>query len=366
MDSRNLFSKGFPTNRIPVDLPSSGQPLVLRETTIVELKSMAKTIIDNFDRRQMNVIYDAVTEYLQKMILTDNVDVNEITEFDRLFCLMVFFQISFFKDATTFRCPHCGVDIVYRYDMSKYLAGMKKAYIDEQVVKIDYKSKVYEFTMGWPKVKDMSKLYHYFYEEIGEVTEDMEKTQFGITYVMTFVRKVRVFNILSESDTPEAEIDLWNVDSFKERMECLNSLPSMVMFDEQSGVFASITGYFINRLENCFKAEICPQCHNETDYGIPYSSVFYSLFYGSIKSLYGYILQVECLLLFRYDSVVFDKEQYLTYNDLNSLMKQLSTTVEKDNKERQKVGRDHLYKGLWYIREILNHMIFPEDKKHGY
>lgn len=92
--------------------------------------------------------------------------------------------------------------------------------------------------------------------------------------------------------------------------------------------------------------------------------MFYGLFYGSLRSIYGFILQVECLLLFRYDCCVFDKEQYMTYNDLQNLMKQLSTTVEKDNQERQKGGRDHLYRGLWLIREILNTMIFPQDKKH--
>lgn len=48
---QNLFSKGFPTNRIPVTIPSTGQSIVLRETTIIELKSMCKTVIDNFDRR---------------------------------------------------------------------------------------------------------------------------------------------------------------------------------------------------------------------------------------------------------------------------------------------------------------------------
>lgn len=51
MDCQNLYSKGFPTNRIPVVIPSTGQSVVLRETTITELKSIAKTIIDNFDRR---------------------------------------------------------------------------------------------------------------------------------------------------------------------------------------------------------------------------------------------------------------------------------------------------------------------------
>ena len=64
MADQRLYSKGFPTNRIPVTLPSTGQPIVIRETTITELKSIAKTIIDNFERRQMDVIYDAVSEYL--------------------------------------------------------------------------------------------------------------------------------------------------------------------------------------------------------------------------------------------------------------------------------------------------------------
>ena len=80
--------------------------------------------------------------------------------------------------------------------------------------------------------------------------------------------------------------------------------------------------------------------------------------------MYGFILQIACLLLFKYDSLIFDQEQYMTYNDLSSLMKQLGTTVEKDNKERQNANKDNFTKGLWYIREILNTMIFPYDKKN--
>lgn len=70
-------------------------------------------------------------------------------------------------------------------------------------------------------------------------------------------------------------------------------------------------------------------------------------------------------MVFRYDCFIYDKEQYLTYNDLQALLHQLQTTVEKDNRERQKIGREHLYKGLWLIREILNTLIFPEDRKHS-
>jgi hypothetical protein len=51
MTDQDLFSKGFSTNRIPIVLPSTGRSIVLRETTVTELKSIAKTIIDNFNRR---------------------------------------------------------------------------------------------------------------------------------------------------------------------------------------------------------------------------------------------------------------------------------------------------------------------------
>ena len=190
----------------------------------------------------------------------------------------------------------------------------------------------------------------------------MEQTQFGINFVLAFVKGVKVMDAFQTQ--VQAEIDLTKVDVFQERLDCVNSLPSIVMFDETDGVFAKITGYFINRLENCFHSETCPQCHQNTNYGLSQSSLFYGLFYGSLRSIYGFIMQVECLLLFRYDCLLFDKEQHLTYNDLQTLMKQLSTTAEKDNQERQKGGRDHLYRGLWLIREILNTMIFPQDKKH--
>ncbi len=357
-----LFNKGFPSNIIPVVVPSTGMYISLRETTITELKSMSKIVIDNYSRRQMDVIYDATAQYLQSMILTDGVDVGKFTEFDKLYCLMVFFQVSFYRDPIQFNCPKCKVEINYRYDMSRYLEKMKTAYVENQTIEIPHKSSVYTFEIGWPTVDEMSMLYRDFYSQ-EEITPDMEQTQFGIEFVMSFVKKIVVRSAGSRDDI-QAEADLTALDTFREKMECINAIPSIVMFDDESGVFSKITGYFINRLENCFSFDRCPQCHAETEYGLPQSSFFYGMFYGTIKSIFKFIMQVECLLLFRYDQVIFDKEQYMTYNDLSNLMHQLSSTVEKDNQDRQKVGRDHLYKGLWLIREILNTMIFPEDKKH--
>ena len=365
MDSSNLFSKGFPTNRIPVKIPSTGQKIVLRETTVVELKSMCKIIIDNFARRQMNVIYDAVTEYLQKMILTEGVDVCGFTELDRLYCLMVFFQMSFYKEPIEMKCPHCGTEINYRYDMAKYLPKIEEAYVDDQTVTIQNKQNTYEITIGWPSVKTMSLVMEHFYEELGEVTEDMERTQLGINFILSFIKKIRMFNALSDDSSPVVELDMADLDDFQSRLDCINELPSLVVFDDKQGLFGQITGFFINRLENCFSLELCPQCHRDTQIGLSHSSLFYSLFYGTLQSIYGFILQVECLMVFRYDQFIFNEEQYITYNDLTVLVHQLSATVEKDNKDRQKIGGDNLYKGLWYIREILNTLIFPEDRKHS-
>ena len=360
-----MFSSGFPTNRIPIVLPSTGQKIVLRETMVNELKSIEKTIIDNFNRRQMDVIYDAVSDYLQAMVLqsNDKVDVSAFTEFDRLFCLMVFFQVSFFRDPVTFKCPHCGVDIVYRYDMSKYLSKMESAFVPDQTVDIPFKNKTYTFEIGWPTVDTMSKMYKHFYNDLGQVTEEMESAQLGIHFILSFVKHIWVRELVSGELS--AEVDLASLDEFSDRLDCLNSLPSMVTFDDKNGVFSKVTGFFVNRLENCFSGEICPQCHKDTEYGLPNSTLFYSLFYGMLKSIYGFILQVEVLCLYRYGVCIFDKERDMTYNDIQTLVHQLKTIEERDAKERQKIGKDNFTKGLWYIREILNTLVFPEDRKKG-
>lgn len=358
-ESSNRFNRGFPTNRIPVVLPSTGKTILLRETTVVELKSMCKIIIDNLNRKQMDVIYDAVSDYLQSMILSDEMDVDDLTEYDRLFCLMVFFQMSFYKDSITTKCPACNVDLVYRYDLSKYLSKMYESYVDDQEVEIEHKNKVFKVTVGWPKVKEMRKLMLYFYGSMDEITEEMERTQYGIDFIMTFIKKVTVIDPISQN--VEATIDLSELSTWEERLDCINSLPSVVVFDQDFGLFSKITGFFINRLENCFGFDLCPQCHKETYNGLGQSAHFYQLFYGSLKSLYRYLLQVECLLIFRYGVSIFNDEQHMTYNDLNTLVNQISTTAEKENDERKKVGHEPLYKGLWYIREILNLMIFPQD-----
>ena len=294
------------------------------------------------------------------MILTPGIDLNELTEFDRLFCLMVFFQMSFYKDPVDVKCPHCGVDIKYRYDMSKYLSKIESAYVPDQIVQLANKSKVFEMTIGWPSVKTISNMDNHFYGNLGQVTEEMEQTQYGINLLMSFVKKIKMINSISGDE--ELDIDLTSI-PWQDRVDLINSLPSILVFDNDDGLFSKITGYFINRLENCFQYETCPQCHKETYNGISQSSHFYGLFYGSLKSIYGYIVQIECLLIYQYDCCIFDKEQFMTYNDLNTLVHQIGTTAEKENQERRKIGNDKLIQGLAMIRDILNFVVFPGDKK---
>lgn len=181
----------------------------------------------------MDIIYDATADYLQSMILTDGVDVWKMTEFDKLFCLMVFFQISFYREPVQFKCPHCGVDVNYRYDMSRYLQQMDNgAWIDDQTIDIPYKGRIYQMDIGWPTVKEMSSLYRHFYNDLGEVTEEMEQTQFGIDFVIAFVKRIRVLDPVKMQ--VQADIDLTQLDGdFSQRLDCVNSLPSLVMFDEE-------------------------------------------------------------------------------------------------------------------------------------
>ena len=242
-----MFSNGVPTNRIPIILPSNGEEIIMRETTVVELKSLCKTIIDNLGRKQMDVIYDAVTDYLQSMILYGNADFNNLTEYDRMFCLMLLFHVSFYKDAMTIQCPHCGVDIVYRYDMTRYLAkmdmsnGLDGAFVEDQTIEMQYKGREYKFTVGWPNVKTMSALMHWFYSDPSKITENAERQQFGIDFVLSFVKKIEIVG--------ETALDFGDDGiSFSDRIECINSLPSVIVFDKEDGLFGKITGMFVNRL----------------------------------------------------------------------------------------------------------------------
>lgn len=365
-----LFNNGLPVNRRSIVLPSSGIEVYVRETTVTELKSISKIVIDNLGCRQFDVIYDSITQYLQSMIVSDGVDVNsEFTDFDRLFCLMAFFQMSFFNYPMDIKCPNCGVDIKYRYDMSKYLKRMEGAYVSDQTIEVVNKSKRFIFTIGWPLVKTMSMMNKYFYsyfiqsQNDGVSIEELERTQYGINLLMSFIKNLKMIN--SSSGEVEYAIDFDELGNWQDRIDIINSLPSSVVFDEENGVFSKISGYFINRLENCFGFELCPMCHKETNYGLSQSSHFYSLFYGSLKSMYGFIIQAECLLVYKFQTGIFDKEQYMTYNDFNSLVHQIGNTAEKEADERKKqMSNDTLVKGLWYIREILNNLVFPQDKKH--
>ena len=74
---------------------------------------------------------------------------------------------------------------------------------------------------------------------------------------------------------------------------------------------------------------------------------------------------MEVLCLYRYGVSIFSDESNMTYNDMQNLVKQLQTNEEKSAKERQKIGKDNFTKGLYWIREILNLMVFPEDRKKG-
>jgi hypothetical protein len=70
----------------------------------------------------------------------------------------------------------------------------------------------------------------HFYNDLGTVTEEMEQTQYGIHYVLSFVKKVAFRS--AYSNEVDAEVDLEELDSFQDRLDCLNALPSVVMFDE--------------------------------------------------------------------------------------------------------------------------------------
>lgn len=70
-------------------------------------------------------------------------------------------------------------------------------------------------------------------------------------------------------------------------------------------------------------------------------------------------------MIYKFGVSIFNDESNMTYNDLQSLIHQIGTTSEKENQERKKIGSEPVMKGLWYIREVLNTLVFPMDNKRN-
>lgn len=73
---------------------------------------------------------------------------------------------------------------------------------------------MYEVTIGWPSVESMSMMTGHFYRDLGPITEDMEKTQFGINFLMTFIKSVEITDQLSFSGEDRIVLNLLDIDNF--------------------------------------------------------------------------------------------------------------------------------------------------------
>ena len=57
----------------------------------------------------------------------------------------------------------------------------------------------------------MSGLMNYFYQKLGTVTQEMEQTQFGIYFVFSFIRSIRVVNMIDGEREGDPFIDLTQI-----------------------------------------------------------------------------------------------------------------------------------------------------------
>lgn len=96
-----------------IRIPSIGRTFTFRESSVMEHKAFAKTVITNVD--SPSVVYAATLSMMRNLCLDTDFDPHSMTEFDRLKVMVQLFSNNFFSRSMTVKCPRkaCGGRVKY-------------------------------------------------------------------------------------------------------------------------------------------------------------------------------------------------------------------------------------------------------------
>ena len=118
----NNMRQSFSSAVQRVYVQSIGRTLTFRESTVMEHRALAKTVISNMNMQ--SVVYAATLAMIKNLCLDDDFDPYSISEFDRLKIIVNLFSNNFFSKNLSIRCPIKACDGCVKYPM-KYGSLLK-------------------------------------------------------------------------------------------------------------------------------------------------------------------------------------------------------------------------------------------------
>lgn len=101
----------FISTVIKIYVNGLGREVNFREITVSEQKKLARIMIDNENRK--DIVYDAQCAVLKAICLEEDIDIYQLTEFDKIKLLLMLYQRNMIKHDISFVCPECHSENKY-------------------------------------------------------------------------------------------------------------------------------------------------------------------------------------------------------------------------------------------------------------
>lgn len=262
----NAFKQALGSQVMKVYVNTLGREVSFKEVSVVEQKTLSKTMIANENRR--DIIYDVQCSLINRLCLEDGFDIYRLTEFDRIRILMEIYQSNYFKNEITFKCPECGAENKYQIDFDNIISKLNDFDLSDRVYNLEDKYRHYNFTINYPFVRNVSNFYKSYNKKYAHTTKKEQEvldSMGNIEYVNLFIKQIEMVSKDDPSNRQVADLTLM---SYNQIEQLISILPQNIIFSDDNGVIKYITTEFIEKINKVFQYEKCAQCGAETTEGI--------------------------------------------------------------------------------------------------
>lgn len=252
-DILSALDQQFSTNVNTVLVNSLNKEISFREVTVKEQKTLTKIIIDNEGRE--DVIYEATLAMIQSLCLTEEFDVLDINEFDRIKLVLALYRQNFFNNKFNYECNSCGNKDIREIDFDIILEQLDKIDLADKVFDISNSTHTFSFTINFPKIK---RVRSYLKQLTLEKNSKNVKNKLSSTdYIDLFIKSMKIIN---KNDNSEIDVNFeeYNINDVE---EIISKLPQGIFMNRNDVCLVEkITKDFLAVVDSSFNKTTCSKC----------------------------------------------------------------------------------------------------------
>lgn len=275
-----IFKKEFASTVIPVFIPSVKKTINFREVSIQEQKVISKTMIEN--RTKPGTIYNTITNLLQTLCVSKNVNVADFTEAERYSILFSIYQSAFLDKPQHFICSGCGEEFNASLRSEDIINNFENLNSVDKVFEISDKVRNFTFVCNYPSMSKMNAVMEYIQRKTtGQKFENDDQQANSITavinsidYLYGYIKSIKISKENSDSSPIEVSTSDYKIDDV---MACISMIPQHIMLANDVGLISKIITELVKPINDVYAKQKCPNCGTEFEGQI-----------GSIRDFFTY------------------------------------------------------------------------------